>query len=351
LKPEGARPPLFVVAAGDGNIVGFAPLARRLSAEQPLYALQPSGLDGRRPLDRGIDAMAERYIAALRRVQPRGPYLLAGRCNGATVAFEMAQRLRADGEEVPFLSALDSDPPPGKPFELAPGIPYDQIMEIAWVRARNAGEEVPDLDAPGGPARLVEWLRAPVGPEVSRYLHEVWRWRWDLKEVFSEPLGASGPALARWAWDHGRREHELSPALLLGGPTPVTSGRERLERAWEAASIKARELAIEARCRIADELERRVDRPLPNARARTERRVVAAARQARASYRADPWPGQVLLVISTEFADKPPYLAWDIRAAEVERRHLPVGHVEMLREPGVALLATCLEECIEEVLR
>ena len=111
LKPGGSLTPLFVVSAGDGNLVGFAPLARRLSAEQPLYGLQPSGLDGRHPLDRGIDEMAERYMAEIREVRPHGPYILAGRCNGATVAFEVAQRLRANGEDVPLLISLDSTRP------------------------------------------------------------------------------------------------------------------------------------------------------------------------------------------------------------------------------------------------
>ena len=153
LKPQGSRPPLFIVGAGDGNIVGFGQLARELSAEQPLYVLQPSGLDGRHPLDQGIGTMAERYLEKVRSVRPHGPYLLAGRCNGATVAYEMAQRLRAAGEEVPLLVALDSDPPPAGPHELGPGIPYDALMESAWVRARQRGEDVPDLDAQGGRRR------------------------------------------------------------------------------------------------------------------------------------------------------------------------------------------------------
>jgi thioesterase domain-containing protein len=110
------------------------------------------------------------------------------------------------------------------------------------------------------------------------------------------------------------------------------------------------EATEEARCRVLDAVERRLDRPLRDARQRTERRVVAAAREARAKYRADPWPGRVLLVTSTEFADKPPYMAWPVRAAEVDRRQLPVGHVEMLRAPGAALLARCLEDSIEEAL-
>ena len=371
LKPQGTQPPLFVVSAGDGNLVGFAPLARHLSAEQPLYGLQPSGLDGRRPLDRGIEEMATRYLEELRAMQPHGPYLLAGRCNGATVAFEMAQRLRAAGEEVAMLAALDSDPPPAGPFELGPGISYDAIMEVAWVRARDGGEQVPDLDAPGGYTALAAWLSAPVGPGVSRYLHEAWRWRDDLRKAWPDPLGADGPAFAAWGWNHGLREMHLAPQLLREegrAPEPLPPppwplshsrrmelllrpARKRAERARVKVRRQARELAIEGRARALETVERHLSRPLPGARWRIERRVIAAARDARATYRAEPWPGQVVLVSSTEFEAKPPYLAWGMRAAGgVKRRRLPLGHIEMLREPGAALLARCLEECIAEAL-
>jgi hypothetical protein len=213
LKPQGSRPPLFVVSAGDGNLVGFAPLARNLPPEQPLYGLQPSGLDGRRPLDRGIETMASRYLEKLREVQPGGPYLLAGRCNGATVAYEMAQRLRAEGEQVPLLASLDSDPPPAGPRELVSGVPYDAMMETAWIRA-SAEEEVPDLDAPGGTAALASWLRAPQAPGISRYLLEAWRWREDLRDAWPDPLGADAEPFAHWAWDHGLTEMRLAADLL-----------------------------------------------------------------------------------------------------------------------------------------
>lgn len=351
LKPSGDLPPLFTVAAGDGNLVGFGPLARRLSPRQPLYGLQPSGLDGRRPLDRGIEAMVDRYLEALREVQPHGPYLLAGRCNGITVAFELAQRLRAEGEDVPLLASLDSDPPPAGPFELEPGVPFDQLMEVAWARARQAGEEPPGLDAEDGPARLAAWLREPVGPGVSRYLLEAWRWRADLREAWPDPLDEDARSLAEWAWDHGRREHRLVAALLWPRPARDEPPRERLRRARARLARRRREGAAEARARSADALERVLRRPLPGARERIERGVVAAARRARTAYRAQPWPGRILLVTSTEFADKPPYLAWDLRArGGVERRPLGVGHVEMLREPGVAELAACLEDAIGEAL-
>jgi len=464
LKPQGSRPPLFVVSAGDGNLVGFAPLARNLPPEQPLYGLQPSGLDGRRPLDRGIEAMASRYLEQVREVQPSGPYLLAGRCNGATVAYEMAQRLRAEGEQVPLLAALDSDPPPAGPRELVSGVPYDAMMETAWIRA-GAEEEVPDLDAPGGTAALASWLRAPQAPGISRYLLEAWRWREDLRDAWPDPLGADAEAFAQWAWNHGLTEMHLAadllqpvladgcrspdgypwdwamamaweelgqepgdplssggwrqfrgrllepcepgatlnryllaawrrpdltaalpdpladdgrelrgwawlhgidqgltPELLPPSPIPLSSSRRRelrlrplrrrAENLRSRASTGARGLAAEGRARAIETLERRLDRPLPGARWRIERRVLAAARQARATYRAQPWPGKVVLVTSTEFAEKPPYVAWGLRADDgVELRPLPVGHIEMLREPGAALLARCLDECIEEAVR
>jgi len=213
LKPSGERPPLFAVAAGDGNIVGFGPLSRHMPANQPLYALQPTGLDGRRPLDSGIEEMAERYLQAVREVQPKGPYLLAGRCNGATVAYEMAQRLRAAGEEVPLLAVLDSSPPAAKPAELLPGVAYDQLMESAAVRARQRGEEVPDPTEPGGGAGLFAWLRRPLAPGVSRYVHEFWRSRDDLRETWPDPLGGDAASLAIFAWNNAYEE--LEPQLLL----------------------------------------------------------------------------------------------------------------------------------------
>jgi amino acid adenylation domain-containing protein len=237
LKPSGERPPLFAVAAGDGNVVGFGPLARHMPEEQPFYALQPSGLDGRRPLDTGIEAMAERYLRAVRAVQPHGPYLLAGRCNGATVAFEMAQRLRAEGEEVPLLVALDSNPPGPKPAELVPGVAYDPLMESAAVRARRAGEEVPDPAEPGGGARLVAWLREPLAPGVSRYVHEFWRSRDDLREAWPDPLGTDADVLARFAWNeaYGELESRLLPpaASRLCRSADGTRWDWAMTTAWE----------------------------------------------------------------------------------------------------------------------
>src|SRR5690242_590796 len=52
--------------------------------------------------------MAEQYLAAIRLVQPEGPYQLAGWSFGGTIALEMAQQLQKSGETVAFLGIIDT---------------------------------------------------------------------------------------------------------------------------------------------------------------------------------------------------------------------------------------------------
>jgi amino acid adenylation domain-containing protein len=111
IQSNGTKPPLFLVPGMGGNVVGYMELARLLGPDQPFYGLQARGLDGReKPFER-IEPMAEHYVDELRKVQPKGPYYIGGACFGGVVAWEMAQRLRAAGEEVAFLMLLETWPP------------------------------------------------------------------------------------------------------------------------------------------------------------------------------------------------------------------------------------------------
>ncbi len=109
------RPPVVLVHPAGGNVLCFAALARRLGEERPVWALQAPGLEpGGEPLER-VEALAERHLVAVRAALPRGPYLLAGWSFGGLVAWEMACRLRAAGEEVQLLALLDTRvPEPGR---------------------------------------------------------------------------------------------------------------------------------------------------------------------------------------------------------------------------------------------
>jgi amino acid adenylation domain-containing protein/non-ribosomal peptide synthase protein (TIGR01720 family) len=111
IRPGGDRRPLFLVHPVGGNVLCFVDLARRLAPGRPVYGLQAAGLgNGRPPFDR-LTKMATCYLREIRRVQPAGPYLLGGLSFGGYVAFEMAGRLRAEGEEIALLALLDTASP------------------------------------------------------------------------------------------------------------------------------------------------------------------------------------------------------------------------------------------------
>jgi thioesterase domain-containing protein len=68
--------------------------------------LDPYRFDGL-PVPPTIEAMAAAYIEAMRTIQPHGPYLLAAFCGAGLIAYEMAQQLRAPGENVDLLLLID----------------------------------------------------------------------------------------------------------------------------------------------------------------------------------------------------------------------------------------------------
>ncbi|SFE04967.1 AMP-binding protein [Blastococcus tunisiensis] len=111
LRGAGSRTPLFCVGGAGAVAVGFRPLALRLGPDQPVYAVQASGLETRGPVDWTVEAMAARHLETLRAVQPHGPYRLAGHSLGALIALDMAHSLTAAGEEVELVAVLDSYPP------------------------------------------------------------------------------------------------------------------------------------------------------------------------------------------------------------------------------------------------
>jgi thioesterase domain-containing protein/acyl carrier protein len=107
LQTQGSQAPLFCVHPIGGSAQGYAALARALGPDQPVYGLQALG----RAPSASLAEMARDYLAAIRRVQPRGPYRLLGHSFGGLVAFEMARQLEAEAERVAMLALLDTSIP------------------------------------------------------------------------------------------------------------------------------------------------------------------------------------------------------------------------------------------------
>lgn len=108
IQVHGVRPPLFCVHPGGGNVLCYLRLSNLLGTDQPFYGLQAPGVDGIRQPLHSVDEMAREYFQALRLVQPQGPYYVAGWSAGGVIAYDLAQKILAAGEQVAFLGIIDS---------------------------------------------------------------------------------------------------------------------------------------------------------------------------------------------------------------------------------------------------
>ena len=107
LKPTGDSPPLFARPGHNGDVFCYRALAEYLDPRQPLYGMEPKGLDGS-PVPDTVEGIARYEVEQIRQLQPHGPYHLAGYCAGGAVAFESARQLAAAGEEVSRLLLFGS---------------------------------------------------------------------------------------------------------------------------------------------------------------------------------------------------------------------------------------------------
>lgn len=106
IKPEGSRPPIFVVQSSSWD------LARYLDQDQPLYGLNygvgARGEESIPDLPARLEDLAAHYVAEVLGLQPRGPYLLIGHSAAGLVAYEMARQLSALGQGAPLVGLIDT---------------------------------------------------------------------------------------------------------------------------------------------------------------------------------------------------------------------------------------------------
>jgi thioesterase domain-containing protein len=102
--------PFFAVAIPGVDTFGFAQLARHLPPDQTTYKLQaPAPVVWGRPFTSDeLQALARRYVAGMKSVQPHGPYCLGAMCEGVLIAQQMILQLEAEGEEVGLFTIFDT---------------------------------------------------------------------------------------------------------------------------------------------------------------------------------------------------------------------------------------------------
>ncbi|AGA31110.1 amino acid adenylation domain-containing protein [Singulisphaera acidiphila] len=203
IRSSGNSLPFFCVHPIGGNVLCYHELARHLGSDRPFYGLQAAGLEGEQTAETRLDLMAARYIAAIREVQPEGPYHLGGWSLGGVVAFEMARQLQAQGEPIATLVLIDSQAIAGVLGSIGP-ISDDQIdaaFLMDLTRASGAsedagpGEDWGDLVTRG--AQAGERLAAEFGQERLERLQAVFKANFLALAGYSPEPFAGRPILIR----------------------------------------------------------------------------------------------------------------------------------------------------------
>jgi acyl-CoA synthetase (AMP-forming)/AMP-acid ligase II/thioesterase domain-containing protein/aryl carrier-like protein len=103
IRSSGSRPPLFIL----GSQPLFRPLILKLPEDLPVFDLSfPDAASLPTPFR--LEDIAALQVEALRRFQPEGPFALMGWCAHGVLAYEMARRLRKQGQEVSLVALIDA---------------------------------------------------------------------------------------------------------------------------------------------------------------------------------------------------------------------------------------------------
>lgn len=109
---EGDAPPLVYLHAAAGGMRALRALGTAVGEGQRFVAIEAYP-DREHTVGEmlPVTVTADSCLELLKSVQPHGPYLLSGHSIGGSVAYEIASRLRAAGEEVALLVLLDTPAP------------------------------------------------------------------------------------------------------------------------------------------------------------------------------------------------------------------------------------------------
>jgi len=215
IQPHGSRPPFFCVHGIGGTVLRFRDLARYLGNEQALYGLQAKGLDGKQACASSVEEMAADYIRDIQQVQSQGPYFLGGYSFGGMVALEMAQQLRAQGEEVALVALLDTFP--GRPMSSSElllkllRMPVKEKISYSIARARRFGTYLQRRLSRQLPPDLLK-VRQACHLAESRYVPKVYTGRITVFRPSTKSLRSVDDAMGGWnEWCAGGVEiHEIS---------------------------------------------------------------------------------------------------------------------------------------------
>ncbi len=139
IQTQGSKPPFFCVPGAGGRPFYFYHLGRCLGKDQPFYSFENDLYQQFGEITR-IEDIASIYLKAMQDLQPQGPYFLGGHSYGGNVAFEMAQQLVNQGQQVALLAIIDSSAPTYKDKQIL--LDYINWDHARWLAEVSKGIEV-----------------------------------------------------------------------------------------------------------------------------------------------------------------------------------------------------------------
>lgn len=139
IQTSGKKPPLFFVHGVFGVMCLGSSFARTLGPEQPLYAINANGIDGRQqPID-DVGKMATAYVEEIKTVAPSGPVRIAAMCSGCLAAIEIVRKLQEDDRDTGPVILADPPPvPPGSGYKRPVNNRDPQIARQMYQQAERA---------------------------------------------------------------------------------------------------------------------------------------------------------------------------------------------------------------------
>jgi acyl transferase domain-containing protein/thioesterase domain-containing protein len=214
VRPASGKPPLFFVHDGMGETLLYRNLALKLEPGHPVYGIQPEVNARGEYAQTTIRDWAAAHIRTLRRVQPQGPYWIAGLCAGGVIAVEIARQLQEAGEQTAYvgiLDAADTQLP-----EISDRIHNERMQRLKQLLAPDGGTPTPLSVARALPALIGKALRA------ARYeLATRWTRAADARKVQRLRNQAVPDTQATEIsylplYEHAHREHQPGNTRLQG---------------------------------------------------------------------------------------------------------------------------------------
>lgn len=204
--------PIFAIVQAGWDSLGYALLARLIGEGQAFYKLQAhASTYSIAPFTvEELRTIAREYVAAMRAIQPKGPYFLVGMCTGVHIAEQMVLELETQGHEVGFFGIIDTFP-----------------LQHSWIRWLTR------LESLRVGRRRVSKL--PFSAQVSHYRQVVIK---RLSRVLlheAEPLNPWNKAF--WPGKEFRLEQFRAPVILFRKPKQPYFKIKGREMGWGARSL------------------------------------------------------------------------------------------------------------------